>query len=258
LKTNLSKIKHKILVISGKGGVGKTTVAANLAYGLARKGYKVGAMDIDFHGPNLTKMLGVETDGLKDLGKGIEPVKVSENLKAISLALMTEDPDRPIVWRGPLKMIALMQLLGDVNWGALDYLVIDAPPGTGDEPLSACQLIPELDGAIVVTTPQQVSTLDARKSVNFAKDLNVPVIGVIENMSGFKCPHCGKKIDLFEGSGGQKIAEDLEIPFLGRIPLEPRISKSGDSGKPFVHFAEETDTAKEFEKIVEKVAERFD
>jgi len=193
LKENLSKIKSKLVVMSGKGGVGKTTVSVNLAYGLAIKGYKTGILDIDIHGPNIAKMLGIEDVKLMNSDLGIEPASVLPNLKAISLALIGYSPDQPVIWRGPLKMIAIKQLLSDVNWGELDYLIIDSPPGTGDEPLSICQLISDMDGAIVVTTPQDVAILDSRKSVLFAEQLKVPVTGIIENMSGFTCPHCGKK-----------------------------------------------------------------
>ena len=246
------------IAIVGKGGVGKTTVAANLAYCLADKGCKVGVLDIDFHGPNIAKMLGIEQAELHDFGQGIEPISISQNLKAISLALMIQNPDQPVIWRGPLKMAAIRQLLGDVNWGELDYLIIDSPPGTGDEPLSACQIIPDIDGALIVTTPQEVAVLDARKSVMFAKELNVPVIGIIENMSSFICPYCGRRIELFKAGGGEKAARELGVPFLGRIPIEQEVVESGDSGKPVVHFRKETKAAKAMEKIVDKIIAYFD
>ena len=253
LKENLSKIKNKLLIISGKGGVGKTTVAVNLAYGLAVKGYKTGILDVDIHGPNIAKMLGIENKKLMSSESGIEPVKVLPNLKAVSLALVGYDVDQPVIWRGPLKMVAIKQLLSDVNWGELDYLIIDSPPGTGDEPLSVCQLIPDLKGAIVVTTPQDVAILDSRKSVLFAGQLKVPVLGIIENMSGFTCPHCGKEIDLFGIGGGEKAASNLKVPFLGRIPLEPLIIKSGDSGRPFIQFNKDSNVAKILDEITEKI-----
>ena len=256
LKENLSKIKNKLIVISGKGGVGKTTVAVNLAYGLAIKGYKTGILDVDIHGPNIAKMLGIEDKKLMSSESGIEPVKVLPDLKAVSLALAGYDVDQPVIWRGPLKMIAIKQLLSDVNWGELDYLIIDSPPGTGDEPLSVCQLIPDLKGAIVVTTPQDVAILDSRKSVLFAEQLKVPVLGIIENMSGFTCPHCGKEIDLFGIGGGEKAALDLRVPFLGRIPLEPLMIKSGDSGKPFIYFNKDRNTAKILDEITEKILKK--
>jgi len=253
LKENLSKIKNKLIVISGKGGVGKTTVAVNLAYGLALRGKKTGILDVDIHGPNIAKMLGIENTRLIASDSGIEPVKVLDNLKAISLALMIKDRDQPIIWRGPLKMITIKQLLADVNWGELDYLIVDSPPGTGDEPLSVCQLIPDINGAVIVTTPQDVAILDSRKSVGFVRQLKIPVTGVIENMSGFICPHCGEEIDIFGKGGGEKAALDLAVPFLGSIPLEADMVKSGDSGQPFIHFLEGTTTAKIMGGIIDKI-----
>ena len=253
LEENLAKIKNRLIVISGKGGVGKTTVAVNLAYGLAIKGKRTGILDVDIHGPNIAKMLGIEDTRLMASDAGIEPVKVRDNLKAISLALMIRDQDQPIIWRGPLKMITIKQLLADVNWGELDYLIIDSPPGTGDEPLSVCQLIPDIDGAVIVTTPQDVAILDSRKSVGFAKQLKIPFVGIIENMSGFTCPHCGKDIDLFGRGGGEKAALDLEVPFLGSIPIEPDMVKSGDLGRPFIHFKKGTSTARIINEIIDKV-----
>ena len=255
LKSNLAKIKNKLIVMSGKGGVGKTTVAVNLAYGLAIKGNKVGILDVDIHGPNIAKMLGIEGERLVGFDSGIEPIEVLLNLKAVSIALLFENRDQPIIWRGPLKMITIKQFLADVNWGELDYLIIDSPPGTGDEPLSVCQLIPDINGAIVVTTPQDVAILDSRKSILFAKELKIPFIGIIENMSGFMCPHCKKEIDLFGTGGGEKSAQDLNVPFLGRIPIEPEIVKLGDSGQPFVYFRKETLTANIMDGIISKIIE---
>ncbi|MEW6088186.1 MAG: Mrp/NBP35 family ATP-binding protein [bacterium] len=237
LKANLAKIKNKFIVISGKGGVGKTTVSVNLAYGLAIEGYKVGVLDTDIHGPNVPKMMGIEKKRLIASESGIEPIKVLSNLKVISIALTTDDQDEPVIWRGPVKMGVINQFLSDVNWGELDYLIIDSPPGTGDEPLTVCQLIPDINGAIVVTTPQDVAILDSRKSVMFAKALKIPVIGIIENMSGFICPHCKEKTDLFKKGGGEKAAKDLNVPFLGSIPIEPEIVKLGDEGKPYIYFS---------------------
>ena len=258
LKERMSRVKHKLIVISGKGGVGKSTVAVNLAYGLAVKGNKVGILDVDIHGPNIAKMLGIEGKRLIGSDSGIEPMKVLANLKAVSLALLFEDKDQPIIWRGPLKMITIKQFLADVNWGELDYLVVDSPPGTGDEPLSVCQLIPEINGAIVVTTPQDVAILDSRKSVVFAKELKMPVIGIIENMSSFLCPHCKKEIDLFGTGGGEKSAHDLKVPFLGRIPLEPEMVRFGDSGRPYIHFQSRTQTANIMNQILEKIVKSLD
>ena len=253
LKERMLKIKYKLIVLSGKGGVGKTTVATNLAYGLAIKGNKVGILDIDIHGPNIAKMLGIEDKRLTISEAGIEPIEVLPNLKAVSIALLLENKDQPIIWRGPLKMITIKQFLADVNWGELDYLIVDSPPGTGDEPLSVCQLIPDMDGAVIVTTPQDVAILDSRKSVLFAKELKVPVIGVVENMSGFICPHCKKEMDLFGLGGGEKSAHDLNVPFLGRIPIEPEMVKLGDLGQPFIHFKKETQTAKIMDEITKRI-----
>ncbi len=253
LKDNLFKIKNKLIVISGKGGVGKTSVAVNLAYGLSVKGYKVGILDVDIHGPNIAKMLGIEGRRSESSELGIEPVEVSSNLKAISISFFVENQDTPIIWRGPRKMITIKQFLSDVNWGYLDYLIVDSPPGTGDEPLSVCQLISDIDGAIIVTTPQDVAILDSRKSVLFAKELKIPIVGIVENMSGFICPHCQKEIDLFGAGGGEAAAHDLKVPFLGRIPIEPEMVKSGDSGKPLVGFKKENSTAKIVDEIIERI-----
>ena len=257
LKERMLKIKYKLVVISGKGGVGKTTVAVNLAYGLAIKGNRVGILDIDIHGPNIAKMLGIEGRRLMGSESEIEPMEVLSNLKAVSLALLFEDRDQPIIWRGPLKTITIKQFLADVNWGELDYLIVDSPPGTGDEPLSVCQLIPDINGAIIVTTPQDVAVLDSRKSVLFAKELKVPVAGVIENMSGFICPHCKKEIDLFGTGGGEESAQDLKVPFLGRIPFEPEMVRLGDSGQPFIYFRNETSTANIMDGIIDKIIEHL-
>jgi ATP-binding protein involved in chromosome partitioning len=243
LKRNLAKIKNKLIVVSGKGGVGKTTFAVNLAYSLALDGKKTGILDVDIHGPNVAKMLGIESSKLVSTDLGIEPVRVRDNLKAVSIAFMLKDRDKPIVWRGPMKMITIKQFLSDVNWGELDCLIVDSPPGTGDEPLSVCQLIPDINAAIIVTTPQEVAILDSRKCVNFAKQLKIPFVGIVENMSGFVCPHCGEDIDLFGKGGGEKAAFDLSVEFLGSIPVELGMVKSGDSGQPFIYSRKDTRTA---------------
>lgn len=253
LRENLAGIKNKVLVMSGKGGVGKTTVSVNLAFGLARDGYRVGLLDVDLHGPNIAKMLGIEKERVCVSDGRIEPVEVLPDFKALSLALLGYDPDRPIIWRGPLKMGAIKQLLADVNWGELDYLIIDAPPGTGDEPLSICQLIPRLSGAIIVTTPQDVATLDSRKSIFFTNELKIPLIGVIENMSGFQCPHCAKEIDLFGHGGARKTAELLDVPFLGALPLEAGLAALADEGKPFIQHMKDRPARAAMDAILARV-----
>jgi Mrp family chromosome partitioning ATPase len=226
---NMAGVRNKFMIFSGKGGVGKTTVAVNLAYGIMSRGYRVGLLDIDIHGPNVVKMMGLENKKLTGNEK-IEPISVFNHMKVMSTASMLETEDSPIIWRGPLKMKLIRQFLEDVNWGKLDFMIIDSPPGTGDEPLSIVQLMPGLNGGIVVTTPQEIAILDARKSVRFAQQLNIPFIGLVENMSGFICPHCNKRIDIFKTGGGIKLAEEMGIEFLGRIPYDPQVMFSSDDG----------------------------
>jgi len=255
LKERMAKVKYALIVMSGKGGVGKTSVAVNLAYALSAAGKNVGILDVDIHGPNIAKMLGIEKNSLYEFEFGIQPVEVSEHLKAVSIALTGYDSDQPIIWRGPMKAAVIRQFLSDVNWGELDYLIIDSPPGTGDEPLSVCQLIPNVSGAIIVTTPQDVAVLDARKSVQFAKELKIPVVGIIENMSGFICPHCGKGVDIFKRGGGEKASVELSVPFLGRVPFQLEFVEYADKGIPFVSFEEKTKSAQAFMDIVDKIKE---
>lgn len=255
VKLALSKIKNRLLIFSGKGGVGKSTVATNLSLALAEKGMQVGLLDVDIHGPNLAKMLGVEGKRMGAAGKDrVLPVPITNNLKLVSMAFLLQNPDLPVIWRGPLKMKAIQQFLGDVEWGNLDWLIVDSPPGTGDEPLSVAQLIPAT-GAIIVTTPQDVSVLDSRKAVNFARRLNLQIVGIIENMSGLICPLCGGRFNLFKDGGGEKAARELAVTFLGKVPIDPNIVESGDNGKPFVSSQPESEATKSFIKIVEKVIE---
>ena len=248
----LEKVKNTLLVFSGKGGVNKNTVATNLALALSQKGEQVGLMDVDIHGPNLAKMLGVENKRMENFQNRLLPVNVTDNLKLVSMALLLESPGSAVIWRGPMKMKIIQQFLGDVEWGELDWLICDSPPGTGDEPLSVAQLIPATS-ALIVTTPQDVALLDSRKAVSFAQKLNLNILGIIENMSGFLCPHCGKRIDLFKKGGGEKIARELKIPFLGRIPIDPQIVESGDNGQPLMLNRNDSEAARAFEDIVEKI-----
>ena len=251
----LKNIKHTIVIMSGKGGVGKTTVAVNLAFSLSLSGAKVGLLDVDINGPNVPKMLGIEEEKLGGMESSIEPVMVSENLKVVSMAFLLEDKDTPVIWRGPLKMQAIRQFLGEVEWGELDYLIVDLPPGTGDEPLSIAQLIKENSGAIIVTTPQDVALLDSRKAVNFARALKMPIIGILENMSGLKCPHCDKDINLFKVGGGKNAAVEMSVPFLGKVPIDGNIVETGDKGVPFVRQHSDSASAKVFEEFVNNIKE---
>jgi Mrp family chromosome partitioning ATPase len=246
-------VKHVIMVLSGKGGVGKSTVSVNLAYALSNHGKKVGLLDLDMHGPNIPKMLGIEEHKLSMAGNKIEPVHVTGKLSVISMAFLIPDTSTPIIWRGPMKMAAIQQFLAEVNWGPLDYLVVDLPPGTGDEALTIAQLAPNVRGAVIVTTPQDVATLDARKSAKFVEKLGLPVIGIIENMSGMLCPHCGEEIDLFGKGGGRKIAEELSVPFLGAIPLDIEMRKAGDEGRPFIIRRGDSPTWKSVDKVMEEL-----
>jgi ATP-binding protein involved in chromosome partitioning len=244
-------VKHVIMVLSGKGGVGKSTVSVNLAYALSAHGKKVGLLDLDMHGPNVPKMLGIEDHKLAMMDDRIEPVHVTGNLSVISMAFLLPDTSTPIIWRGPMKMAAIQQFLTEVNWGPLDYLVVDLPPGTGDEALTIAQLAPNVRGAVVVTTPQDVATMDARKSAKFIEKLGLPVIGIIENMSGMLCPHCGEQIELFGKGGGKKIADELAVPFLGAIPLDIEMRKAGDEGRPFIIRRGDSPTWKSVDNVME-------
>ncbi|MDO9529853.1 MAG: iron-sulfur cluster carrier protein MrpORP [Syntrophales bacterium] len=246
----MDKIKHKIMILSGKGGVGKSTVAVNIAVSMAMEGKKVGILDSDFHGPSIPTLLNLEKERPSFDGKSIIPVDFIEGIKVMSIGFLLPNQDDAVIWRGPKKMNMIKQLLTDVDWGDLDYLFIDFPPGTGDEPLSVAQLIPNSDGAIIVTTPQELSLNDVRRCINFCKQVKVPVLGVIENMSGFACPHCGTVIDIFKKGGGETMAKQMKVPFLGSIPVEPMIVEASDSGKPFVYHHSETEAAKAFTRAI--------
>jgi Mrp family chromosome partitioning ATPase len=254
IKENLKDVKNVVMVMSGKGGVGKSTIAANLALVLAGKGKKVGLLDIDIHGPNLPKILGVEKERLQSPAENrISPVKISDNLKLVSIAFMLQQENQAVIWRGPLKMKLIQQFLSDIEWGKLDYLIVDAPPGTGDEPLSMAQLVPE-GKAIVVTTPQEISLLDVRKSIDFAKKIKLNLLGIVENMSGLNCPHCGKEILLFKGGGGEKLAKEMGITFLGAIPIDPEIVIASDAGTLYVKNFPESSATKALKKIADEIS----
>ncbi len=260
LKSNLGKIKKKFVVLSGKGGVGKSTVAVNIAYGMAIKGYKVGILDVDIHGPSVAKMVGIEGKKLETISSDgrPEPIKVLENLYALSVATMLKNHDDPVIWRGPMKMNAIKQFLADISWPELDCLIVDCPPGTGDEPLSVLQILGDVEGSVIVTTPQDVALIDVRRTVRFCEQLNVNILGVVQNMAAFKCPHCGESIDIFKGNGAQTIADDYNIDVLGSIPIDSNIVASGDKGRPYIYDFGKTDGGKEFENIVDKIIDKSD
>jgi ATP-binding protein involved in chromosome partitioning len=273
-------ISHKIMVLSGKGGVGKSTVATGLALSLARQGKKVGILDIDITGPNIPKMLGIEDTELHVEDNQIHPADGPNGLKVMSMAFLLEDPDKPVIWRGPIKLGAIQQFIGDVAWGKLDALVIDFPPGTSDEPLTVAQSLPNIDGMVIVTTPQDVALLDSRKSINFSKTVKIPVLGVVENMSGYTIRGKAEAnsqvsvmgpqgipveattnddgewsvtLDLFKKGGGQSAAEEFGVPFLGSLPFDPGIVRGGDDGVHRIVAEPEGQTAEAFDTVVENL-----
>jgi len=251
-------VRHVILVLSGKGGVGKSTVSANLAFALAGKGKNVGLLDLDFHGPNIPKMLGIEDQRPTVVGKTIEPVRVTGNLAVMSMAFLLPDTSTPVGWRGPMKMTAIRQFLSEVNWGSLDYLVVDLPPGTGDEALTIAQLAPNVRGAVIVTTPQEVAVMDATRAVKFIEALELPVLGIIENMSGMICPHCAGTIDLYGTGGGENAADDLGVPYLGAIPLDPDMVKAGDRGRPYILGHADSPTRRAVDRVMENLVRQVE
>lgn len=254
LMERMCQIKHKILVLSGKGGVGKSTVAVNLCASLSLAGKRVGLLDVDIHGPSVPKMLGLEGMTVQNNEGAIVPVEVGD-MKVVSIGFFLRNADDAVIWRGPMKIGVIKQFLKDVEWGELDYLIVDSPPGTGDEPLSVCQYLPDADGAVIVTTPQDVSVADVRKSINFCKQMKMPVLGVMENMSGFICPGCGERHDIFKSGGGERMAKDMGVPFLGSIPIDPDMGRAGDDGTPYTQAFSASAGAKAFEKIVQALTE---
>ena len=251
-KERMGKIKHKIAVISGKGGVGKSTITVNLATAFALKKFRVGVLDADIHGPSVPRLLGLEGKQVKSTPLGTLPVNGPLNMKVMSIDFFLAE-QMPTIWRGPLKMRAIRQFLGDIFWGELDFLFIDLPPGTGDEPLSIAQLLPDLDGVVIVTMPSELSSSIVKKAVTFAETLKLPIIGVVENMSGFVCPHCNEKIEIFKAGGGKKMAEEQGVPFLGSIPLDPKVGADSDKGAPFIISHKDSAASVAFMEIVSKV-----
>jgi len=250
---SLKKIKNKVLVMSGKGGVGKTSTSVNLSVALASRGYKVGIMDVDLHGPDVPRMLGLNGTPQVNEKNKLNPLSYSENLKAISIESFTPNKDDAIIWRGPLKFSAIKQFIGDIDWGNLDFLIIDAPPGTGDEPLTVAQTITDAK-AIIVTTPQEVALADVRKSINFCKTVKMEVFGLIENMSGFSCPHCGETVELFGSGGGEKTALQMGVRFLGKIPFDPKMVACGDSGACYQESHQDSTVTKAFNDVADTMS----
>jgi Mrp family chromosome partitioning ATPase len=254
IQESLALIKHKFLVMSGKGGVGKTCVAANLAVALSKNGTRVGLMDLDLHGPDIPRMLGLK--GLLEISADnlMAPKPYSDNLKVVSIESLTQDTDEAVIWRGPLKMQVIRQFISGVHWGELDFLIIDSPPGTGDEPLSVAQTVPGAK-AIIVATPQEVCLADIRKSINFCRTVKMPIFGLIENMSGLVCPHCGEPIDLFGTGGGFRTALAMNVPFLGRIPFDPKMVQCADAGESYLEKYPDSELTKAYNQIVARIME---
>lgn len=254
VRESLGKIKHKLLVMSGKGGVGKTSVSVNLAIAISRLGFRAGILDVDIHGPDVPRMLGF--DGLIDINeqRKLLPMTYSDNLSAVSIESIQRDKDEAIIWRGPLKHSIIRQFIADVEWGELDYLVVDSPPGTGDEPLSVAKMIPDAK-AVIVTTPQEIALADVRKSINFCKTVNLEVAGIVENMSGYECPQCKRAVHLFGTGGGQRTAGQFGIPLLGRIPFDPNLVACGDAGVSFQEKHEDSAAAAAFKAVSEKIVQ---
>mgnify|MGYP001097219172 CR=1 FL=1 len=253
LQRRMASVAHTVVVLSGKGGVGKSTVAANLAAALAAAGKRVGLLDADMHGPSIPRMFGLQGKPASSDGESILPVPYNERLKVMSIGFLLQTQKDAVIWRGPLKMSVLRQFLSDVEWGELDYLILDLPPGTGDEPLSVAQLLPNADGGILVTTPQEVALSDVRRCVDFCNKINLRVLGVVENMSGFICPHCGERSDIFGTDGGEMMAAEMEVPFLARVPLDPAVMHSCEDGGPLVEQAPDSEPAAALQTIARAV-----
>ncbi|MCX5810134.1 MAG: iron-sulfur cluster carrier protein MrpORP, partial [Proteobacteria bacterium] len=254
MKKKLDRIDRVFIVLSGKGGVGKSTVAVNLALSLSLRGLRTGILDVDIHGPSVPKLLGLSGMRAGVANEEIVPIEVYSQIKVVSMGLLLDGNEQAVIWRGPMKANVIREFLQHVAWGDLDALVVDCPPGTGDEPLTIAQLLGAKSSAIIVTTPQQMATIDVEKCITFCGHLNLPIAGIIENMSGFVCPDCGKEVNIFSSGGGERLAKNYGIPFLGSIPLDPDIVKSGDEEQPYMHFYSKTKTAQKFDEIVERIA----
>ncbi|PIE69026.1 MAG: ATP-binding protein [Deltaproteobacteria bacterium] len=253
ISSTLSKIRYKLFVMSGKGGVGKSSLATNLAAALSARGFRVGLLDVDIHGPSVPHLLGIK--GLLDVDRGniLKPKQYNDNLAVISMESLLKDPDQAVLWRGPMKTSAIRQFIADVQWGALDFLVIDSPPGTGDEPMTVLKTVPDAL-SVVVTTPQEISLADVRKSINFLQYAQANILGVVENMSGLICPYCQKEIDLFKKGGGKELADRYGLDFLGAIPLDPATVVAGDLGTPVVFLEEEVPAKKAFLALADTIS----
>jgi ATP-binding protein involved in chromosome partitioning len=250
----LKHVKYKIAILSGKGGVGKTATTVNLAAALQKAGHKVGIFDADLHGPSVPKMLGIKTQARLNGGFWLDPVKTDCGIKALSVALFWPGDMTPVMWRGQTKSRTIRQLLSAAKWGGLDFLLVDLPPGTGDEPIAILKSIPDLDGVIIVTTPQEVSTLVCSKAINASLTLGARVIGLVENMSHYTCRCCGDVVHLFGNDKGRGLARMMDVPFLGSIPIDPLFSEAADAGVPAVTLHPESLTAKAFVEIADALA----
>jgi len=251
----MQAIKNKILVLSGKGGVRKSTIAVILAVALSRSNKNLGLLDIDIHGPSVPKLLHMEDVPLNGNDDSILPIEYTKTLKVMSIGFMLQEKNEAVIWRGPMKHGVIKQFLTHVAWGELDYLIVDSTPGTGDEPLSIAQLLKDDAKAVIVTTPQEIALTDVRKSIAFCRKVSLPIMGVIENMSGFVCPHCQHLSEIFKSGGGEEMALAMEVPFLGSIPIEPGMVEACDSGEPYVHQNQQTGTAAAFDKVIQVILE---
>ena len=257
LLSNLCRIKNKIVVLSGKGGVGKSTIAVNLAQALLDRGHRVGLLDVDVHGPSVPTMLGLAGHGVQGSNDGVEPL-IAGGLKVMSVGFLLQDENEAVIWRGPAKYGVIKQLLATVNWGDLDYLIVDSPPGTGDEPLATMELLGDVSGAVIVTTPQDLALCDVRRSITFCRRLSAPIYGVVENMSGFLCPHCNERIDIFKAGGSIDMTQDMGVKHLGSLTLLPEVVRAGDSGRPILHPASDEEAKMAFEEVFENLIKEIE